>query len=669
MTINDRRNSGDRRTADIRIRLPGKNMAAVFSGRSGNLIEIGIKNGKPWNAWPAGLIIEDKLTNQSFNDMLDDFRLSRKVYNDHAGKTIENEKNFSGAAFTARESWRMDERGLSWRIELELKAGEKDREIVVRQFIPYPKSAYGLNVWSAQSQFPAKLERLGGLRLAYGDVCYGTIIPMVSFYNDKAGLSVVKPLGAPSSKLEFCFQDYRSEGMTVEWSLLGLRRNKKTVVELLIFTHEACWRPALKRVVDMHPSYFKPSNPNVRDIEGGYLFSHPFVKESEIQSVAQSGAKWEELHAHFPFYGNYVPREPEWDNLARVLDLKNYHEFKKSGGKVSPKLIAEHIKMVHKHGLKSLLYFQSTGDGYPPYVSKHFKDSIAMGKDGKPLTAWSDQYLMNADPSTPFGREIRDMFARIFRQYPDADGIFLDQVCYGGLDVAHDDGLTMSGNKPAYMMRNCYVRNVPEITWQAQKQGKLVFANGCLDIEAQQGVDGHMAEGSSWIADVVKYACVEKPLLFLSYDFNRDPARVEEMMQKCLISGASYSLWPFPSRKVRRVLDCYRPLVELLIGRRLLLEPDPARLPTGYAGDIFYGPSGEMLITLVGRKASILSTNRIDRNLRISVKFKGMARLKRAECLGTHYRGTRRARMTKAKDRLIVSVPEHQTATVIRLMP
>jgi len=644
-------------------------MAVVFSARKGNLLEINIKNSNQWNAVQAGLIVEDKLSNGTFDDMRDNFGLKQKVYKNYGGKIVKNDKFFSGADFIVRESWRMEERGLSWRVELELKPGKKEREIGVKQFIPYPRPSYDLNVWSAQSRFPSKLGRLGGLRLAYGDVSYGTIIPMVAFYkdNENAGLSVVKPLGLPFAKLEFCFQDYRSDGMIVEWSMLGLRKNKKTVVELLIFAHEGCWRPALKRVVDLYPSYFKPSNPKVREIEGGYLFSHPFVKEKEIKSVAQNGTKWEELHAHFPFYGNYVPREPEWDNVARVMDLSDYHEFKESGGKVSPKLIAEHIKMVHRHGLKSLLYFQSTGDGYPPYVTKHFKDSIAIRKDGKPLTAWGDQYLMNADPTTPFGREIRDMFARIFKQYPDADGIFLDQVCYNGVDVGHDDGITMSGNKPVYMMRNCYVRNVPEITKQASRADKLVFANGCLDIEAQQGVDGHMAEGSSWIAEVVKYACVEKPLLFLSYDFNRDASRVEEMLQKCLIFGASYSLWPFPLPEVRKVLNRYLPLVEMLKRGRLMLEPDPIRLPSGYEGDIFWGPSGEVLITLVGRKVSILSGAQYDRNICVRVRFPGMARFKRAGSFGTHYRGRRAVKIVREREWLTLTIPEHKIATVVNL--
>ena len=88
-----------------------------------------------------------------------------------------------------------------------------------------------------------------------------------------------------------------------------------------------------------------------------------------------------------------------------------------------------------------------------------------------------------------------------------------------------------------------------------------------------------------------------KPLLFLSF-YHHDPGKAESMLQRCLLCGASYSLFPHPPRPVRNLIEAYRPLVEKLYGRRWLLEPDPLDLPGGVDGNIFVGENGNPLISI-----------------------------------------------------------------------
>ena len=66
---------------------------------------------------------------------------------------------------------------------------------------------------------------------------------------------------------------------------------------------------------------------------------------------------------------------------------------------------------------------------------------------------------MNADPASSFGKHMIMQAREMVEAYPDAAGFFWD--VYGRsymFDFAHDDGITMINNKPAYY---------PEFMYQA----------------------------------------------------------------------------------------------------------------------------------------------------------------------------------------------------------
>ena len=637
-------------------------MKIKISEEKGNLKELYVK-GAEWNGSESYLVIIDELEEKTYKDTESPLVLPQKRHKKKGEEIVENIKEFKEADFSVKETWKLNKDELSWRVEVSLKKNKRERTIQLKQLIPYPKPAYGLGVWSAQSQFPTKIERLGGLHLTYGDICFGTVIPAITLYKEKedVGLTITKPFGLKTSKLSFFFQDYRSEGIEIETTLLGLRKDKPAVVEFIIHPHQGCWRPGLAWLYKKYPQYFDPPNKKVREIEGGYLASHPFIKEKEIKSIIPYKVKWEELHCHFPYYGQYAPKEEEWQDIIS-LEAPGAS----SAGKVSPKIIKEHIKMVHKYRIKSLIYFQCAGDGYIPYVTKNFSDSIAKDVNGSSYPAWKDCYLMNSDPATSFGKEMLNMIDRFFKMYPEMDGIFLDQLCYSALDTAHNDGITMYKNKPAYSLWHCYEKPVKKLAERLHHQGKLIFANGPYNVEVQKDIDGHMAEGVSWTVDVIKYLCICKPLLFLSYYNNA--YQVESMFQQCLLAGASYSVFPYPSEEIKKVLNAYIPLVKRLYGRRWLLEPSPIKLLEGCNGNIFRGETRDIIVTFVSERRSILDEKGVEKNLKIYVQFKDVSEIKRAYSLGTHYQGERRVKIKRQGKGLELTVPEHSAATLINLI-
>ena len=656
-------------------------LAVELCPERGNLSALHTRHGTrriPWASRPGSVAIVDELRRRTYREVdhpaTIDIRRTRRC--------VESRRRFKGADFVVTESWRAAKDSLHWGLEIVLDAGAKPRSIQVRQLLPYPDPAYGLAVWTARADFPTTVERLGGLNLRYGELCHGTLLPSLTLYREdlETGLTVTKPLGFRTARLSFEFMDYRSEGVELCTSMLAPRPDQPARTRFVLHAHPPCWRSGLAWLYREYPKYFDPPNPRVREVEGGYVLAHPHMTDAEYDSMLPHDLRWEELHCHFPRYGDYLPDEPAW----RPIDTWDACvAADQAGGAVvggvpeddssippderplANNVIKNHIRRAQRHGVKSLYYWQCAGDASPSVVEK-FPDSVARDRNGDPYPSVPGSILLNADPGTTFGQDMLARIRRLFRRLPEIDGIFLDQLCYDAVDHAHDDGITMSGNRPAYSLWHCYQEPVRRLAAAVHRRGKIVYANGPHNIEVQRDMDGLMAEGLSWLADVVKYLCIAKPLLFLSF-YHHDPGKAESMLQRCLLCGASYSLFPHPPRPVRNLIEAYRPLVEKLYGRRWLLEPDPLDLPGGVDGNIFVGENGNPLISIVSTRESALHDKSRPGELEVVTRFSGVSRVQRAVSLGPRYRGERPVRLRREDGQLRLVIPAHTGATVIEL--
>ncbi len=102
----------------------------------------------------------------------------------------------------------------------------------------------------------------------------------------------------------------------------------------------------------------------------------------------------------------------------------------------------------------------------------------------------------------------------------------------------------------------------------------------------------------------------------------------------------------------------YIPLVEKLYGRKWLLEPNPLKLPEGCDGNIFVGETGDIIITIVSKRKSILDKRGIEKDLKIYLEFKDASKIRKGYSLGTHYQGSRIISSTSAQLHLLLRVLE-----------
>lgn len=288
-------------------------------------------------------------------------------------------------------------------------------------------------------------------------------------------------------------------------------------------------------------------------------------------------------------------------------------------------------------------------------------------------------------------RQIKGVLAR----YPDISGIFLDQACYNLTDFAHDDGLTMDRNKPAYRLRFNYDRHLEELVGGLHRQGKFIYSNGPYDIELQRGFDGNMAESTAANAGTMKYMHIAKPLLFFAYC--KDADDVEDMLQECLLAGASWSVWVklahswFIKKGLtpdqQNIFERYLPLCKRLLGRKILLEPNPLSLRKRgnvfagegqevtigdgqnrfLDGEIFQGEDGDIFIALVSRRKRCMEKDNLSRNVRLIVRTRQAKRVYKAFALGADYRGPKPVKLKRAGNRLFLTIPSHGAASLIVL--
>ncbi len=674
------------------ITLGNVNMAMKICCKTGRILKLThLKKHFDWNTHLGDIEIYDGLADKHFSGAESPAATTVKIKRGDA-PSVTIWRRFRGADFSVKEMFQAVEDCIYWNVELYLGAGKRDRSVEIRQLVPYPTAPWGWKAWSANFNFPAYTHNIAGFHLEYGDICFGTVIPAVAVYHPHkdVGLAIAKPFGQINPQLRFHFTDYHSAGIYVENNLLGLRRRQPVKSSIMLRFHEGCFRPTLAWLFKRYPQYFLPGNPAVKQYEGGSMFGPPHVSKKDADKMAKVGLKWYEIHHSMPYYGQYCPDEKEWFDGSDPSRKMDY------GKPISRKVINACGKTLAKRGIASLLYFQVTGDAYLPRWPQKWKSSLARDMNGHLFPSITDGAFVNSDPSLPFGKEMQRQVKGVLERYPDITGIFLDQACYNCTDCAHDDGITMYRNKSAYRLRYNYAKHLPALVEGLHKRGKIIYVNGTYDIELGRGIDGNMAESTAVNVATMKYMHIAKPILFFGYC--KDADDVEYMLQNCLLAGASWSYWVTTAdgwfvkndftAEQKKVYARYLPLCKKLLGRSILLEPNPLSLlssPNAFeaedakettigegesaavTGEIFVGATGDILISLITRRKKCFDTSNLTQNLHLVVRTRRMQAVRRAYVLGADYTGAKPVKIKRKDKELILTLPVHGAASLVVL--
>ena len=562
--------------------------------------------------------------------------------------SIQYELTFKGCPFTLTVALGFEKEFLRWSV-VGQKINKKVANRSLRVVFDMPIIA-GWDFWAPCSEGQFTYDGMTSFDFNHIQVSYVSphdiILPMVTHYNKKldVGFSMMEPMGAqvPAARFQCLNADKNFNWGAMEKPIetiptlevmnyyIGLVDNRPMETEVQLCFHEGDWRPAVGKVYQKWQEYFDPISEVIYDYLGVFNCGcADDAKKSKLLKEMKTTTY--EVHGHFEFYGDYFQDgKDDWINLdtregyfrrefknstveeqikffethtdEEITEIftKHVDQGVATPGKkqmvIKPRIrnyraqIKKELIEFRKNGIGPYWYFNYT-DGYKPFVEKNFADSIAKNEDGTSQpSGWFFCHNMNADPRFSFGKHMIASAKKILKEYPQLTGFFLDCFRHFEVDFAHDDGITVVNNKPAYSMNFSYDAIEKYIKTKVMDPKKHAsFSNKPQSIRSMRYVDGVLLEGDGSIAEAKFFwTCIAKPLFFMwtsnheTLDFN---------LKRAIYSGC-YPRFDFSKvhgseAEIKKLSHKYLPLYEAFERRVFCFEADPMRVPKGNIGQLF----------------------------------------------------------------------------------
>lgn len=672
-----------------------------------NQVVSGVIQGRDFavGARIVGLAIIDELTGREYSDLKNAAVVASLQ---EQPNRLSFEKRFPGAEFIVRETYTVHPDCIRWDVRVTKTRG-RDRTVRIIQMAPLPLGPY--RGWAPIADAPFTVKPYQPFAIEYGQSTSGsvgerrwrTLIPMAVFYADRAiafthpfeVLAVrIRMMNNTGAAADFHWNSRRygpaeRPYFQIVNEYLGLRSGKDAETSLLISAHPGDWRPALGWVYEKYRDYFDP-HPNFEPWDGVYIISHGPWKDSYTEAdkrqilagMRERGVRWEEQHGHFPWYGLMIPKPDVKTWVCESHDVPGYTN--------SRERIAAHARLTRDYGIGTFIYYNLT-EAEHWYAEKEFPDSIARDEEGKPIGAYRAAqypdkracYLMNADPSTRFGKHMIEQAREMVETYPAIAGFFWD--VYGRsymFDFAHDDGITMVNNKPAYYPGFVFQRQLRDYIGPLLRgKGMAITANKPTTIVDCKGVDGIMAEEHTpqeelpdWIP-ATSYAGLNRHVMILD---GLSGTRAELMLLTSLRYGMFYSdigtrdekgqeLPPERVAANAALARRYLPFIQRFRGKKWIFYPRALELPAHTDGDIFRLRDGSVMISMVSTWRNLRRVEGFDRDLKVVARLPDAARLRHAYVTSLDEDRTWKIEPAVDGDTLTLTVPQHGRGTVILL--
>ena len=599
------------------------------------------------------LRVHDELDERCYDELRDRVRVTKAA---KRGNKVTFTKRFAGAPFVLTVTLTLEEASLVWDVQA-VKAGaaQKVPDRSLRVGFNLPLHA-GWDVWAPCLEGDFTFDGLYTFHFDHLQVSYvsprDVILPMVSHYSKSldVGYSLVKPICDKVPALRFQHANsekafnwgYNRKPVRKSPSLeglnyyIGLVGDRPMHTRMEVFFHEGDWRPGLGKVYAKYREYFDPDSDAIYDFEGVFHCGGTFVAE-DTRAWKALGLKTLEVHGHFQTYCDYLQEGQDgwfrnsvveglyrkwraegkqanswivWDWLHSHSDEEIADElygpgWRKEGRPVGKLLrhwrddIRKALEKIRKAGIAPFWYFNYT-DGFRAIVEKRWPDAICRDQDGDPIpSGWQMCHNMLADMSTSFGKFLDRSVPKILADYPALVGFFLDCFRHYEVEYAHDDGLTVVDNRPAYSVNFSYDEITERMKRHMRATGRpmALFANKPQNLRCLRYVDGQLLEGDGDVSEEKYFwACVAKPNFFM-WTSNRHGT--DENLRRAVLHGC----FPKASWDWRKgdkgdhatqvaLYQRYLPLYELFRRRVLCFEPDPLRIPRGARGKLYTVPDG-----------------------------------------------------------------------------
>jgi len=589
-------------------------------------------------------------------------------------------QQYDGAPFRIEQTFRQSRAGIRWEAALKLLDDSGgNRSVRVTWVLPIPQ---GWAFWAPQDTEVLRNDGVTPRRYVYGHTSfrpYGTAIPLVATWGDRAGLAAFSPPDVQKPYISFDLQTQHAPNwvrgisptggeapqLHVTHHLVGLRPGRTLRLAVCLAGIRPDWRSALGHYVGAYPKLFEPVAAT-RKVEGMYGITTPTrLAGGELDRLRAAGVTFAEVHGHFPEYSVFI--EPE-----SLADPKRSWRCKPHPGKrLSLADNRRWIRRLSAAGIAPFMYWYNC-HALPGTIRKRWPGAAMADERGRVMLKWYTEPAVWGPPDSPFGKHTIRQMELLLKAYPRAAGFFVDNFAVEMLDFGHDDGVTMVHDRSVYDLNRNHQLLGPPCFEKAHRAGKIIMVNKISTIESLRGADMVLAE-TRGVASLRKHAlaCVYRPLFPLAMELPAGPHGAERGLQHLLLNGCTPDEDLY--RKDPEAMAAYRPLTDAMIGKRWVLDFRPLDVPEGLDGEIFRidraAPrGGSVVVALVDLRRSWKDGQLTD-GLSVTVRLPEQARYKRATWLGVEASDRRAVacRITRRGQAMTAHLPPAGAAGLLRL--
>ncbi|HUU29269.1 MAG TPA: hypothetical protein VM123_15795 [archaeon] len=697
------------------LKLTGGGLASLWNSETGRMIEL--KSERPELRFTTCTFFDSSLGSGGFEvfDELEKVRYSDRdtpcrvtdLTVSQAGllQKVEFTKHFEGAPFAMHVTLTADAMGLHLEAVAALEKLENGRwpgQRNVRISFVMPAKE-GLLGWAPSYPEPSPVHKKP---VRY---CYGiqepdmprTGIPLYTVYEPHAsGLSIAMPLemtkvqlnmgpepedpgplyvdirlGPPNAGvgLEYLTQPPPLKGDEIKVIrftelFVGLAADRPLRFGVWLYSHAPHWRPALGRLAGAYPEYFR-MHPRMRSLWGTRLGGNVHVTRKDLELYKRFGAASAWLHTHFYRHGEFIPPEAVQDPDFSFFCEPYAREYPDNTVRKNRKV----IDMFTENGQAVFIYGFNMHCDTITVIQRGFFPDVTRNADGSITKCYHDQPVMFFNPESPFGSHQLRQMDLMMELYPRIAGIALDNWAYGGIDFAHDDGITMFGHRLAANVNFSQQRMIERIAPKWHNTGRLLMINKSRTIESIKGMDSMLSEASgAEIFAMFAYMCLDRHLHANEYSAAEDAEYAEYTLKYTLEWGGQIGHGQVTADP--DMSQHYYALLLALRNRTWVFDPDPLSLPPGTRGNIWrispdspWDP-GDIVVAVIRPEVRIADRN-FEKGLQVKVRLPEIEKVTRASWLGAedYHKPALDCKMAKKGGELVVSLPPVGSAGVLRL--
>jgi len=597
-----------------------------------------------------------------------------------------NTKGEGGVTVTARleplelsvtHQWTGTPSGLIWDLSIDGTAKRTGHEIT----IDLPVLSPGVKIFTPSNDGITDVATLPTHRpVPYAHMGWDTgqayVLPLVTVMDPKTdqALTVALPPDRNIPHLQVEWIAAKTLRLTLAHRAMG--GGKTSRLRLLLYSHPADYRGALRAYSDDFPAYFKPVMPHGRD-EGAFWYHH-IQDHPDFAEMARQNVRYIWSSFWFTHLGEYLPDEKEWFPYS-------YANWWKLGQTMTDDKINAFIRDMRAHGISVYAYFNVTEYGgagdkggdrsvSEKLLKENFADALVKDLENRPIPSWEGAYVMNPGGRYSLWPKLEEQVRRHLDRLPGFSGFIIDRLDWASrYDYGHSDDFTMVGDRPVENMAEPVGEAVQKVCRLAHQAGKRVFVNQFYRIEVLRDVDGYCHENDylpalGYLSPYRPAAAwhMRKPYTGDLLEFER---QLKQRLQFALMPQMIAHEFPIsqqtPNAKAADMLELYAPLFAALAGKEQVLIPHCVEASGEIDVNLFVNAEGHYVAPVTSRIRFRSRGANAAEAVQVTLRVPDAAELRWVHAIsadGPPYRGT----ITSGpKGVAVIQVSRHGTATMV----